>query len=88
MILLSGQSNASYLTIARQHFNRRVQKFRTDYAELRTQFERLKGEVAAAVSPSALSIDVMRLELICTCDTRSNKEPVVQNLSLPPPPPL
>lgn len=29
--------------------NRRVQKFRTDYAELRTQFERLKGETAAAV---------------------------------------
>lgn len=28
---------------------RRVQKFRTDYVELRTQFERLKCETAAAV---------------------------------------
>ena len=30
--------------------NRRVQKFRTDYAELRSQFDKLKGENASAVS--------------------------------------
>lgn len=28
---------------------RRVSKFRTDYHDLRTQFEKLKGEVATAV---------------------------------------
>jgi len=36
----------------------RVQKFRTDYTELRTQFERLKGETEAAVA------EAKRTELI------------------------
>jgi golgi SNAP receptor complex member 2 len=30
-------------------FTRRVQKFRTDYSELRAQFERLKADTAAEV---------------------------------------
>lgn len=36
--------------------NRRVQKFRIDYAELRSQFDKLKGENASAVSRTILSL--------------------------------
>jgi hypothetical protein len=36
--------------------NRRVQKFRADHVELRSQFDRLKGENASAVSGNHLAI--------------------------------
>jgi Golgi SNAP receptor complex protein 2 len=59
--------------------NRRVQKFRTDYAELRGQFDKLKGENASAVSGNHLVVVSVNLPNKLDCRSRN---PIAQSLYL------